>query len=571
MRRGAHVDPHSTTFVAFTTRAKDVRVKLYSAPGQVRREERMEEIEPGTFAVRLAGEVEGALYAFAVDGEETPDPFARYLPFGVHGPAMVMAARQAEPLSPPRPFEGWTIYELHVGAFTPEGTWLAAIEKLDHLKHLGIDAIELLPVAAFDGARGWGYDGVAAFAPHAAYGTPDDLRTFVSEAHQRGIAVILDVVYNHFGPAGNYLWRYSEGYFDKSIETPWGAAPAYGHAPMRSLALENARYWLEEFGFDGLRLDATHEVHDKSERHVLRELSDLAHSLGRRVFFEDERNEPAVVTELGADAVWADDFHHQVHVLLTGETDGYYAAYAPTVEALAQTIQKGFGYTGEPYAPWKGRPRGKPARDLVRPAQFVYCLQNHDQVGNRARGSRLSHDADLDSFTAASALLLFLPQAALIFMGQEWATESPFLFFSDHSGDLGEAVSKGRKSEFASFASFAGDVPDPQEESTFVQSKLDWSELGREPHDRVLALYRSLLRLRRDDAVLAGPARFDDLQVVARGDVLEVIRRRGDDKRRLYVNFGNEPAAIDANGKLLLVTLPLVGTSIAPKSAVIFG
>ncbi len=299
-------------------------------------------------------------------------------------------------------------------------------------------------------------------------------------------------------------------------------------------------------------------------------ISDLAHGLGRRVFFEDERNDPAVVTELGADGVWADDFHHQVHVLLTGEKDGYYAAYRPTVADLARTIERGFGYTGEPYPPWKGRNRGKPARDLLRPAQFVYCLQNHDQVGNRAVGSRLSHDVDLESFLAASALLLFLPQAALIFMGQEWATTSPFLFFSDHAGELGAAVTKGRKAEFASFESFQGEVPDPQAESTFEKSKLDWVEIARAPHQRVFELYCELMKLRREDAVLSGPARFDDLKVHARGMLLEVSRERGNDRRRLYVNFGDEVAPIDPSGRLVMATQPLVGDSLAAKSAAIF-
>ncbi len=259
---------------------------------------------------------------------------------------------------------------------------------------LGVTAIELLPVAAFAGERGWGYDGVAQYAPYAPYGSPEDLRSFVRAAHARGLAVVLDVVYNHFGPAGNYLSRYAPEYFTSKVQTPWGPAPDFAHAPMRRLVLENATYWLEEFGFDGLRLDATHAIHDPSPVHVLRELTQLAGAMTppRKVFFEDERNEPAVVRELGADGVWADDFHHQVHVLLTGERDGYYNAYEPTLAALARAIREGWTFTGQPFPPWEGKPRGKPLEGIDRaPPRLLPAEPRSGRQSRARRAARAPH------------------------------------------------------------------------------------------------------------------------------------------------------------------------------------
>jgi maltooligosyltrehalose trehalohydrolase len=521
----------------------------------------------------------GALYMMVLDGDDVPDPYARFLPLGVHGAARVEAAVRAHALAEPLPPSRWIIYELHVGTFSPEGTFRGVEARLDAIADLGVTAIELLPVAAFAGERGWGYDGVALYAPHAPYGEPEDLRALVRAAHARGLAVVLDVVYNHLGPSGNYLGRYAPEYFTSAVETPWGAAPNYSgsshRGPMRRLALDSARHWLEEYGFDALRLDATHEIHDRSPRSVLREMSDLAHALTppRRIFFEDHRNEPSVVTDLCADGVWADDFHHQVHVLLTAERDGYYAAFEPTVEALAATIRDGFRYTGQPYAPWKGRPRGRPAKDHLRPEQLVYCIQNHDQVGNRALGARLTSQIDADVYCAATMLLLFLPATPLLFMGQEWASSSPFLFFSDLEGALGEAVRDGRRNEFATFAAFADaaareTIPDPQARSTFERSKLVWEERAAEPHARVLAAYRAMIRLRREDPVLGAPCGWHDLEARAEGDVLEVTRRGARGTRRLFVSFGQRGAPI-ASGEVLLATGTFEAGVLGPRSAVV--
>jgi maltooligosyltrehalose trehalohydrolase len=582
---GAHVGDRGTTFVVFSTKAKDVRVRLFSAGADGTSPPRptvtvpLEAKGDGRFESLVGGVGDGALYKFVLDGNEFPDPYARSLPFGVHGPARVVARHAAaRPLAEPPARASWVVYELHVGTFTKEGTYQGVIDKLDHIVSLGVNVIELLPVGAFPGDRGWGYDGVALYAPYAGYGEPDDLRRLVREAHQRGLMVVLDVVYNHFGPSGNYLSCYAEEYFTKAIQTPWGAAPDFGHAPMRDLVVQNARYWFEEFGFDGLRLDATHEIRDTSKVNVLRELTDLAHAMTppRALFFEDERNEPTVVTELHADGVWADDVHHQLHVLLTGERDGYYAAYTPTVEALAKAIRRGWMYEGAPYAPWKGKPRGKALFDTgVLPSSLVYCLQNHDQIGNRALGQRLSALVDVDVYLAASTILLFLPATPLLFMGQEWAASTPFLFFSDHEGELGDAVRKGRREEFKSFAAFADPqardrIPDPQAATTFESSKLRWDEIGQRDHARVLETYRELLALRRSDEVLSASCRFEDLDVEVRGDVLVVARRHDGRVRRLVVNFSRGTFDLGEGARILFASNGETSRgSLAPRQAVI--
>ncbi len=577
---GAHLDESGTTFVVFSDKAKEVGVRLFDCADTPSRTVPLSSQGAGRFEARLDGVGEGALDKFVLDGDEWPDPYARFLPFGVHGPARVVRKKATPPLARPPKRGAWVIYELHVGTFTTDGTFRAAIEKLDHLVSLGVTAIELLPIAAFPGERGWGYDGVALYAPYAGYGEPDDLRALVDEAHRRGLAVLLDVVYNHFGPSGNYLGCYADEYFTKAIQTPWGAAPDFGHAPMRRLVVENARYWLEEFGFDGLRLDATHEIRDASKVHVLRDITDAAHAMTppRAVFFEDEQNEPSMITELGADGVWADDVHHQLHVLLTGERDGYYGAYSPTAQALAKAIRRGWTFEGEPYPPWGGRARGRPlVEQPVAPSSLVYCIQNHDQVGNRAFGTRLSALVDVERYLAASALLLFLPATPLLFMGQEWAASSPFLFFSDHEGELGEAVRRGRREEFRSFAAFSDPherdrIPDPQARATFERSKLPWEEISRGDHARVLDTYEKLLALRRTDDVLSAPCGFADLDVQVLDDsVLEVVRRHEGARRRLVVSFAREGSPIELRGRVLFSTRKDVegGVLLPPAAAIL--
>ncbi|WP_146655638.1 malto-oligosyltrehalose trehalohydrolase [Labilithrix luteola] len=576
---GARLEAGGTTFTVWATRAKRVEVRFFDEARRVLRTERLEPQADHVFVGHFGDVREGALYLFVLDGVETPDPYARALPFGVHGPARVVADAREPALRHVHPLHAWVIYELHVGTFTTEGTFRSAIEKLDDLVELGIDVVELMPVAAFAGERGWGYDGVALFAVHPAYGTPDDLRELVRAAHERGIAVLLDVVYNHFGPSGNYLARYAPEYFSTKVTTPWGVAPNFENPRMRGLVVQNARYWLEEFGIDGLRLDATHSIHDDSTRHVLHELTSVAHEMAprRAVFFEDARNDPAMFGELGADGIWADDFHHQLHVVLTGERDGYYAAYERGLPDLARTIAQGWLFQGEPYAaaPWKGRPRGKPSSG-VPPEALVYCLQNHDQIGNRAFGDRLAgpDGLDLDTYCAVATLLLFLPMTPLLFMGEEWAATTPFLFFSHLDGDLGRHVSEGRRREFASFEAFADravarTIPDPQEETTFTRSKLDWSERMSPPHARVLDVYRTMLSLRRSDPVLRVRCNLGEVSARAEGNVLVVHRRTPLDSRTIYVNFGREDARLPAGARTLFATSKTAEERVPGRSAVI--
>jgi maltooligosyltrehalose trehalohydrolase len=544
-----------TRFGAFTTTATACSVRLFAPDGRALATHEMKPLGGGFFEAALETEREGvghgALYKFVLGDQAFPDPYARHLPQGVHGPAMVVEPRYSFRFEGVhRPLAAQVIYELHVGTFTEEGTYAAAISRLGDLVRLGITSIELMPLSSFPGARGWGYDGVAHYAPFAPYGAPDDLRRFVDEAHGLGLSVLLDVVYNHFGPSGNYLYAYSGEYFTREIQTAWGDAPNFFHPVMRRYVIENALYWLRDYRFDGLRLDAIHAIVDRSPRHILRELADEVAALAPRklLIAEDDRNDPADITSLGLDGVWADDFHHQVRVTLTGERDGYYAAYKPGVDGIADAINKGWLYEGQIY-PSTGKSRGKSAAELDASA-FLYCIQNHDQIGNRALGERLSKDVSLEAYCSASMLLLFLPMTPLLFMGQEWAASSPFLYFTDHDEELGKLVSQGRREEFKAFAAFSDpklreQIPDPQAPETFTRSKLAWNEREAPGHDRVLALYRRLLALRQTDAVLRESGR-EGLRAAAYGDALAVERRSGPERRLLLVNFSGAPLRLSS-------------------------
>ena len=559
-RLGAEVIEGGTRFTAFASQARRCEVRLLETDGSVRTMHRLEPGGDGVFAAEVRGIGHGELYDLIVDGKRLPDPYARFLPQGVHGPAMVIAPQhvwrhgQGVTLAPAERI----IYELHVGTFTPEGTYAAAARRLSAVAELGVTVVELMPVSSFSGRWGWGYDGVAHFAPHPAYGTPDDLRAFVDEAHRHGLAVILDVVYNHFGPAGNYLAAFSPEYFTEEIQNAWGDALNFRHPAMRRYVLDNARMWLTDFRFDGLRLDATHAVADPSERHILQELADLAHGLTPRKFIvaEDERNDPAVVGRLGVDAQWADDFHHAAHVTVTGERDGYYASYAPGTRTMADTILRGWLYEGQRY-PATGEARGKPATGVPAEA-LVYCLQNHDQVGNRALGDRLptmleASGVGVAPARALAAVLLFLPMTPMLFMGEEWAASSPFQYFTDHDAELGVLISRGRREEFNKFKAFSdpaasGWIPDPQAEETFQRSKLRWDERGAGMHASTLALYKALISLRRSDPVLRAGAR-ERLEAHGHGNLL-VVRRWGNQGDRVLVaNLGPEASARDLVGR----------------------
>jgi maltooligosyltrehalose trehalohydrolase len=404
-------------------------------------------------------------------------------------------------------WRGQTIYELHIGTFTSEGSFLSAIERLDHVVDLGAEAIEIMPIADFSGSRNWGYDGVSLYAPAHCYGRPDHLRALVDAAHQRGLLVILDVVYNHLGPSGNYWAEYAKDFFHPTRTTPWGQGINYdgpNSGPVREFLLNNAVYWLDEFKIDGLRLDATHAIEDSSEKHLLAEISEAVHARGGFLIAEDERNLADLLgvsgqQSCGFDAVWSDDFHHQVRVAVTRTRESYFASYRGTADDVAITLDHGWYYTGQNYPFW-GKPRGQDPQELP-PQSFVYFVENHDHVGNRACGERLEHLVPPPLFRAASALLCLSPYAPLLFMGQEWAASSPFLFFTNHGGELGKLVTEGRRREFAAAGLNASikpeQIPDPESLETFTRSKLPWDELDEPEHRKALAFYRECLRVRK--------------------------------------------------------------------------
>jgi maltooligosyltrehalose trehalohydrolase len=520
----------------------------------------------------------GEPYLFALaDGTEVADPAARAQAEDAIGPSLVvdpLAYRWRNAGWCGRPWAEAVIYELHVGTFTPEGTFKAAIDRLPYLKELGVTAVELMPLADFPGRRNWGYDGVLLYAPDRAYGTPDDLKALIDAAHGLGLMVLLDVVYNHFGPEGNFLSTYAPAFFTEDFHTPWGAAIDFRQRPVRDFYVHNALYWLEEYRFDGLRLDAVHAIVDPSDTHILQEIGRRVRQRFRgeraiHLVLENEHNQARFLRrdeEAGGrlyEAQWNDDLHHVLHVLLTGETAGYYTDYAEEpATKLARGLGQGFVYQGEPSRNRKGAPRGEPSADLP-PLAFVDFLQNHDQIGNRALGERISHFADPAAVRTMEAILLLSPHVPLLFMGEEWGASTPFLFFCDLHGELAEAVRQGRRREFAAFfADPAAEVPDPLAETTFARSRLDWGECQHEPHSSWLAHTRELLRLRAD--VLAprlsrGEARLCGADVTAE-EGLSLSWAFADGSRlTTLANLGPQPWMPDAapRGRLLHATFAL--------------
>jgi maltooligosyltrehalose trehalohydrolase len=466
-------------------------------------------------------------YKYSIDGgEPRPDPRSRWQPDGVHGASHVLEAPELAhgPGFRPKPLGAGVIYELHIGTFTPAGTYAAAEARLGYLAELGITHVELMPLATFPGGRGWGYDGVDLFAPLPAYGAPRELAHFVDACHERGLAVLLDVVYNHLGPDGNYLGSYGP-YFTDRVKTPWGDAINYDGAAsdeVRRFVIDNALMWLRDYGFDGLRLDAVHAIYSFEAVHILEELAAAVHRYGARsnralvLIAESDLNDPRLVHGAarggyGLDAHWADDFHHAVHRYFTGEAGGYYADFRGLAD-LAKALTQGYVYQGQ-YSVFRGRRHGRPPR-AVAPEQLVVCAQNHDQIGNRACGERLSMLLDPQRLKAIAALTVLSPFVPLLFQGEEWGAGTPFLYFTDHQDPrLARAVSEGRAREFASFR-WTGEIPDPQAQDTFERSKLDWSEPARAPHAELLDWYRGLIAIRaaraaRKDARARPRAAFD--------------------------------------------------------------
>ncbi|WP_375411293.1 malto-oligosyltrehalose trehalohydrolase [uncultured Bradyrhizobium sp.] len=474
----------------------------------------------GWYEYHSAGAKVGALYKFILgDGLAVPDPASRFQPSDVHGPSEVIDPNTyvwKDIGWQGRPWEQCILYELHVGTFTPEGTFSAAIGRLDWLVDIGITAVELMPVADFPGGRNWGYDGVLLFAPDSAYGRPDDFKAFVDAAHARGIMVFLDVVYNHFGPDGNYLPVYSPIFTDRH-KTPWGAAVNYdaeGSELIRQLVIENACYWIEEFHLDGLRLDAVHAIKDDSNQHVLEVIADSvkAAALNRPVhlLLENEENQASLIarTADGAPvyytAQWNDDVHHVLHAAATGETAGYYVDYAGDTEKLGRALAEGFAFQGDMMG-YRGRPRGEASGHLP-PTAFVAFIQNHDQVGNRAFGDRLTSFATVDAVRAVAAVYLLLPQIPMIFMGEEFGASNPFPFFCDFEPELAKAVREGRREEFARFPEFKDPhkrelIPDPTSRSTFESAKLDWSQVALDGHADWARFYKQLIAIRHREII----------------------------------------------------------------------
>jgi maltooligosyltrehalose trehalohydrolase len=545
-----------------------VRVLARDAPGAARGTVPLEPGERGTWSGTVEGAGAGDDYLLVLDGgRERPDPRSRFQPHGPHGPS-----RLVDPGPPPAPFtppvlRDLVFYELHCGTFTPEGTFDTAIGKLDHLARLGVTAVEVMPVAAFPGTRGWGYDGVDLYAVHAAYGGPAAFRRFVDACHAAGLAVFLDVVYNHLGPDGNYLDDFGP-YFTDRYTTPWGRAvnlDGPGSDFVRGFVLDNAETWVAEFGVDGLRLDAVQALYDASSVHVLEELAGRVHAArpGTVVVAESDLNQPGLVAAYGLDAMWADDLHHAIHVALTGEAPGYLAGFQG-LDTLAKALHAGWVFTGQ-YHPARDRRHGREPAGLGG-ERFVACAQNHDQVGNRALGERLATLVGPELDAVASVLVACAPYLPLLFQGQEWGETSPFLYFTDHGPALAEAVRRGRRAEFAEW-DWAPQVPDPNDPTTFERSKLDWSRAG----GPVLELWRDLLRLRREVPAL-GNCRRDLAGAEADPERRLVTLERADpsgSRARVVANLGDRPQPLPDPGtlRLRLATRPRLSSREIPGAS----
>jgi maltooligosyltrehalose trehalohydrolase len=510
----------------------------------------------GYFSGTVSSAGTGSRYRFLLDDAGSfPDPASRFQPDGPHGPSVVVDPRRfawSDAGWRGVPDEDRVLYELHVGTFTPGGSWASALEELPTLAELGITLIELLPVNEFAGRFGWGYDGVDLFAPTRLYGTPDDFRRFVDLAHAFGMGVILDVVYNHLGPDGNYLRQFADEYFSSRYTTDWGEALNFdepGSGPVRELCLTNGRYWIEEFHLDGLRLDASQNVYDTSERHILQEIAHAVRAAApSRTTFVIAENEPqdarlvqrAEEGGMELDALWNDDWHHSAMVALTGRNEAYYADYRGSAAELVAAAKYGFLFQGQWYT-WQEQPRGRLAFDLP-PRRFVHFLQNHDQVANSFRGDRLHSLSAASRWRAMTALLLLGPQIPMLFQGQEFDASTPFLYFADHVPELMTHVRRGRAEFLAQFQSIApeadaGTLVDPGDRATFERSKLDHGERAR--HAAAFALHRDLLRLRRSDPVLRPSARtrVDGAVLSEQAFVLRYFDANGRD-RLLLVNLG---------------------------------
>lgn len=570
---GAEPGPDGTHFRVWAP-GRTVAVEIL--PARVGAGADVHPLEPerdGYHAALLPGAGPGTRYRFRLDdGRAYPDPASRWQPEGPHGPSVVVdpdAWRWTDDgwQGPPR---GRTpvLYEMHPGTFTPKGTWAAAAERLPHLRELGVDAIQMMPVADFPGDYGWGYDGVLLFAPYHRYGTPDDLRVFVDRAHAHGIAVILDVVYNHLGPDGNYLWAFSRDYFSRTHKTDWGDTPNFDgprSAEVRAFFLANVRHWIREYHFDGFRFDATQDLHDTGPDHILAALSrEARRSAGERRVLLVAENEPQDTRLVrapeqgghGLDMLGNDDFHHSAVVALTGRRQAYYRNHRGTAQELVSALKHGFLYQGQWYA-WQDKRRGTSTREIP-PGAFLHYLENHDQVANSLHGTRLHRMTSPGRWRAMVAVQLLGPQTPFLFQGQEFASSAPFLYFADQLPELARATRRGRARQLAEFESLGteearANLPDPASVETFRRCRLDWSE--RERNAWAFRLHRDLLALRSRDPVFSGavPTAIDGAVL---GEEAFVLRWWSPDgrpalERLMLVNLGRDLRLVHAPEPLL--------------------
>ncbi|MEH2511994.1 maltooligosyltrehalose trehalohydrolase [Nitrobacteraceae bacterium AZCC 1564] len=555
-RFGASLTEDGVIFSLWAPAAKSVDVVIDGIHA-------MQRDDAGWFSTHVSGARSGTRYKFRIDGKlDVPDPASHFQPGDVGGPSEVIdhtAYRWRAESWRGRPWKDTVLIETHVGTFTPQGTYRAMIEKLDHLATTGFTALELMPLADFPGRRNWGYDGVLWYAPDSNYGRPDDLKALIDEAHLRGLMVFLDVVYNHFGPEGNYLGRYAPTFFSNS-QTPWGNAIDYRVPEVRQFAVGNALRWLKNYRFDGLRLDAVHAIAEMGDALLLNDLSraagEFAQASGRQIHLvlENDDNRATLLDPITNPpsgkyrAQWNDDYHHAWHVLLTEEAAGYYRDYPTPRASIARALRSGFAYQGEASAHRDGALRGEASGDLS-PLAFVNFLQNHDQIGNRPLGDRLETTANISAIEAALAMTLLSPMPPMMFMGEEWGTTSPFPFFCDFSGDLAEAVRQGRRAEFKSaYAEYGDEIPDPLNETTFRSAQLNWSEIDKPVHRARLALIRKLLAIRHAEIIprLDG-SRFDDANVNNDGLLLAQWTLGGGATLQLIANLSDSVVAIPAS------------------------
>jgi malto-oligosyltrehalose trehalohydrolase len=515
---------------------------------------RMQRRDGGWFEAHAPGAAAGTRYQFRIDGElDIPDPASHFQPDDVHGASEVIDQSYAWQSKgwKGRPWEEAVFSEVHAGAFTRDGTFEAIIGKLDHLQETGITALELMPLSDFPGRWNWGYDGVLPFAPDSAYGRPEDLKALIDAAHARGLMVFLDVVYNHFGPEGNYLHRIAPPFFAEA-HTPWGIAIDYRRPEVRDYVIENVLHWLEHYRFDGLRFDAVHAIVTPGEPEILPAISKavgaFAAETGRHIHLvlENDDNRATILSPREEPpaghyrAQWNDDYHHAWHVFLTHEDAGYYRDYGDAAAHIVRALQDGFAYQGKASAHREGKPRGEQSAHLP-PGAFVNFLQNHDQIGNRPKGERLTVLAKSTPLAAALAVLLLQPSPPLLFMGEEWGATEPFPFFCDFKGELADAIREGRRREFAdAYAKHGGaDIPDPLAQSTRDAAVLDWDALNRAPHAQRLALTRALLRARRDCVVPLAKAMSGDSRAEWKAGVLHASWRAGDRSLQLLANLSD--------------------------------